>query len=69
MHFMSDEEAASADTEAGGSYLDMLNAPADATVIEEPKQARPAKKSGGVVDSAPKKRSRKKSSDSGLKSL
>jgi hypothetical protein len=69
MHFMSDEEAASAESDAGGSYLDMLNAPADATVIEEPKQAKAPKKSGGVVDSAPKKRSRKKSSDSGLKSL
>ena len=72
MSFMSDDEAEKTDTEAaGGSYLDMLNAPAEATVIEEPKPAAPRgrKKSGGVVDSAPKKRGRKKASDTGLKSL
>jgi hypothetical protein len=73
MHFMGDdelEEREESSSASGGSYLDMLNAPSEPTVIEEPKsKARAPKKSGGVVDSAPKKRSRTKASDSGLKSL
>jgi hypothetical protein len=78
MHFMGDDEAVDAgEGRAGGSYLDMLNAPAESqtsddldTVIQAPKAGR--KKSSvstGVVDSSPKKRGRTKASDSGLKSL
>ena len=80
MRFDAGAEAEESPTEAGSSYLDMLNAPADASSSEDlstviadaPKKRgrKPRGSSKGVVDSGPKKRrGRKPSADSGLKSL
>lgn len=63
MHFSSDLVEENEES-AGGSYLDMLNAPAEKSPAED--AGKSGKKSGakGVVDEAPKKRrSRKKKDD------
>ncbi|MCK4541274.1 MAG: cytochrome C oxidase subunit II [Spirochaetales bacterium] len=80
MHFATDmgEEDASAASK-GASYLDMLNAPSEAssaekarTVIAKPRKTTRKKtttRGRGVVDTGKKKRGRPRKSDSGLKTL